>query len=161
MSLLTDKEIDDLTLEPKRLANEHLSKVIFKNKGAHKERGFEVSGDNGNRFRIIVRISTINSMAFSVILAWVSPLTGLPFRLRRYDGKSHSHSNKIERDSFFDFHVHYATERYQRLGLDEDFYAKADGRFVDYHSALTCLFGDCGFIYPTGSNLELFEREEI
>lgn len=156
MSLLSDAEIDALVQETKELDLNHLNKTAYKLKGAHKERAFELVGGDGNRFRIIVRISTINAMAFSVILGWINPATGQIFRLRRFDGKSHQHTNKIEKEHFYDFHVHYATERYQKLGLDEDTYARIDNRFADYHQALNCMFDDCGFIYPTASSRDLF-----
>ncbi|MDZ7814842.1 MAG: DUF1828 domain-containing protein [Planctomycetota bacterium] len=39
--------------------------------------------------------------------------------MRRYNGKSHQHTNKIEGNTFFDFHIHQATERYQEFGERE------------------------------------------
>ena len=156
MALLSDKEINDLVVETKHLLPSHFIKTALKQKGVHKERTFEIIGDNGNRFCVIIRVSSINALAFSVILGLIEPTTGAVFRLRRYDGKSHEHTNKIEKEKFYDFHVHFATERYQGLGLDEDTFAKVDNRFADYHEALLCLFNDCGFAYPAGSNLELF-----
>lgn len=65
------------------------------------------------------------------------------FRLRRYNGKSHVHTNRIEKEkSFYDFHIHEATELYQQHGMREDAFARPTQRYNDYQSALVCLFED-------------------
>jgi hypothetical protein len=51
--------------------------------------------------------------------------------LRRHNGRSHEHTNQIEASTFYDFHIHMATERYQELGMREDAYAEATDRFGD------------------------------
>ena len=54
------------------------------------------------------------------------PQSNRVFRLRRYNGKSHEHTNPIEKEIFYDFHIHTATERYQVLeNKKEDTYAEA------------------------------------
>lgn len=82
---------------------------------------------------------------FSVILGYKNPGLNTIFRLRRYNGKSHYHTNTIERQRFRDFHHHTATERYQLLGSKEDHFAEIDARYFDLDSAIQCLLGDCGF----------------
>lgn len=67
------------------------------------------------------------------------------FRLRRHNGRSHEHTNKIEGDKFYEFHIHIATERYQDLGVREDSYAEPTDRFTDLGGAIDCLLADCGF----------------
>ena len=80
--------------------------------------------------------------------------------MRRHNGKSHEHTNQIERNTFYDFHIHMATERYQEFGTREDAYAEITERFGDYESALRCLVDDCGFELPPEPQLSLFERGE-
>jgi hypothetical protein len=145
---LSDKEIQQLIAEKKPLPDDY--RKILKNmrtKRGHKESTLHVVGPSGNEFRIIVRQSSINPMAFSVILGYQLPQKNVLFRLRRYNGK-HWHTNKIENDRFRNFHVHLATERYQELGADEETYAGISSRFHSVESALECLFADCGFEKP-------------
>ena len=80
--------------------------------------------------------------------------------MRRHNGKSHEHTNQIEARTFYDFHIHMATERYQELGMREDAYAEATDRFGDFESALRCLLDDGGFETPPDPNLQLFDQEE-
>ena len=67
-------------------------------------------------FRIILRRNHINPLDFSVILAVRVPNSNQLFRLRRYNGNSHEHTNKIENEKLHDFHIHLATKRYQERG---------------------------------------------
>ena len=64
------------------------------------------------------------------------------FRLRRYNGKSHEHTNHIEGESFYNFHVHLATERYQDLGTREVAYAESTEHYSDFRGAVQCLIDD-------------------
>jgi hypothetical protein len=77
------------------------------------------------------------------------------FRLRRYNGKSHEHTNKIEGNKFYDFHIHYATERYQNTGFTEDAFAMITNRYNSFHGALNCMVQDCGFQLVPGAQIEL------
>ena len=108
---------------------------------------------------MILRQSSIDPLNFSVILSVTVPGTNLIFRLRRYNSKTHQHSNRLEgSDKFYSFHIHQATERYQEAGWDEDSYAEPTGRFTDLHGAIKCMFQDCGFILPEAEPLTLFEE---
>ena len=78
--------------------------------------------------------------------------------MRRHNGKSHEHTNQIEQSTFYDFHIHMATERYQELGTREDAFAEATDRFGDYESALRCLVDDCGFELPLSPQIDLFDE---
>jgi hypothetical protein len=80
-----------------------------------------------------------------VILGYIIPNTNQVFRLRRYNGKSHEHTNRLEQEKFYDFHIHTATERYQTAGWNEDGYAVPTDRYPDHHGALKSMFNDCGF----------------
>lgn len=102
-----------------------------------------------------MRQSNADQFDFSAILAYHIPGTNVLFRLRRYNGHSHEHTNKIEQDKFFDYHIHKATERYQLSGLDEDEYAQTSDRYSDLYGALNCLLTDCNFIIPTNTQIAM------
>ncbi|MBN2311433.1 MAG: hypothetical protein JXR94_20820 [Candidatus Hydrogenedentes bacterium] len=112
-------------------------------------------------YRVILRQSDFNALDFSVVLAVDVPDTNQLFRLRRYNGKSHEHTNHIEGDVFYDFHVHYATERYQETGAREDAFAKPSDRFGDWNAALLCMFEDCGFEAPEDPQGRLFGEFDL
>lgn len=152
---LADNEIDALISEAKPLEPGYGSKLQLKVKLGHKEREMTILGATGD-FKIILRQSLLNQFDFSAILGFTPKNSSLVFRLRRYNGKSHEHTNKLERETFYDFHIHYATERYQQSGLREDAYAVATSRYADLQGALDCLFVDCGLALPSGEQQLLF-----
>ena len=143
--LLTDTEIQELLLERKLLSGDFRQRLQTRPKRGHSERELDIAGDDGSVFRLIVRQSTLNVLDFSVILGFQLPGTNQLFRLRRCNGKSHQHTNVLEGDAFYDFHIHHATERYQVSGLREDSFAEPTDRYVDLGSAVECLITDCGF----------------
>jgi hypothetical protein len=98
----------------------------------------------------------LNILDFSVILGYTTNASSQVFRLRRYNGKSHEPTNKIERQTFYDFHIHMATERYQNSGLREDAYAVPTNKYGDFQGALDLMFEDCGFILPSNGQKLLF-----
>lgn len=128
-------------------------RMQLKQKRGHKERELDLQGVNGHEFRLILRKSDINPLDFSVVIAYCRPQSNQLFRLRRYNGKSHEHTNHIEGDRFYDFHIHTATQRYQELGTREDGYAEPATRYADYHTALGCLLSDCGIDFPVGGQI--------
>ena len=71
-------------------------------------------------------------MDFSLILGFFPKNSLQVFRLRRFNGKSHEHTNKLEKETFYDFHIHMASERYQSSGLREDAFALATDRYADF-----------------------------
>lgn len=58
---------------------------------------------------------------------------------------------------FYDFHTHFATERYQDLGAREDAYAQRTDRYATFRGALDCLFEDANFSVPPQSQGGLFD----
>ena len=58
------------------------------------------------------------------------------------NGKNHQHTNRLESETFHDFHMHTATERYQDAGFREDTYAERTDRFADVFGAYRCLVQD-------------------
>lgn len=155
-TLLTDAEIAALINETKPLEPGYPSRLQLKSKQGHKERELDIKGENGSEFRLILRQSLFNVFDFSAILAYSVKSSSQVFRLRRYNGKSHEHTNQIERNRFYDFHIHFASERYQHLGLREDAYAEVTNRYGDFQSALDCLFQDCGIGFPPNEQTLLF-----
>ncbi|GBD96915.1 MAG TPA: hypothetical protein ENG83_13285 [Nitrospirae bacterium] len=154
----TDQEITMFINERKPLPDDYRSKIKLKEKRGHKEKELDAEGENGNKFSLILRQSNINPLDFSIILVLCPPDTTQPFRLRRYNGKSHEHTNHIEGNTFYSFHVHMATERYQELGTREDTYAEPVDSFDDVQSALRSMFNDCGFDVPQDPQPVLFEE---
>ena len=125
----TDQAIQSLVQERKPLPVDWRRRTRMVPKRGHQERHLDVTGDGGSEFRVILRQNTINVLDFSVILALLVPQSNQVFRLRRYNGKSHEHTNYIEGQSFYDFHSHFATERYQEIGAREDAYAEPTDRY--------------------------------
>ena len=152
---LSESEIAALVALPKRLSADVRSLTLRPKRG-HLERDMDLQGDGGSEFQVILRQSRINPLDFSLILAVRLPRSNQLFRLRRYNGKSHEHTNHLEGDRFYDFHIHVATERYQDLGTREDAYAQPTDRYGDFHGALTCLFADASIVLPPGLQQNLF-----
>ena len=101
-------------------------------------------------------------MNFSVILG-VKIKVKVPsakkfFRLKRYNGDYHLHTNTIEEQEVEGFHIHTATERYQVNGPREEAYAKPTQRYNDVNGALKCLFADANFEDPYALENTLFEE---
>ncbi|MBN2564490.1 MAG: hypothetical protein JXB46_02150 [Candidatus Eisenbacteria bacterium] len=153
---MSDLDIASLVEERKPLPSEFARRFQLKPKRGHKERELTVTGSAGSKFVLILRESNINPMDFSAILAYRPPQSNQLFRLRRFNGKSHEHSNRLEGQTFYDFHVHIATERYQDAGPREDAYAEPSTRFSDMSGALRCMLEDCGFELPEGTQIPLF-----
>ena len=154
----SDQDIVRMIQEPKPLPANYLSLIQLREKRGHKERELDIDGESGSKFRIILRQSNFNKLDFSIILAITPPESNLLFRLRRYNGKSHEHTNQIEANTFYDFHIHQATERYQDIGGREDGFAEPTDGYVDFLSALRCFFKDCGFVMPKECQPTLFEE---
>lgn len=155
---LTDEQIAALIEEEKALPSGYREALIgnkMKPDDAHKRGDVKVLGAQGSNFHLIVRQSKLNPLNFSVILSYeFKETTGL-FLLRRYNGKSHWHTNKLEGNTFRDFHIHYATERYQERDFREEEYAEVTDRYSDLGGALNCLIMDCKCILPPDESLPL------
>lgn len=107
---LTDSEIHSLLRERKNLPSDYLQRFRTKPKSGHEERELDLKGTSNSDFRVILRKSMYNTFDFSVILAYCVPGSTQVFRLRRYNGKSHEHTNAIEKETFYAFHIHTATD---------------------------------------------------
>lgn len=144
--VLTDAEIAAFLAERKPLPANWASRLAVRAKGGqmHKQRELEVSGDDGHRFRVVLRQNILNQLDFSLILTFVDA-DGTEYRLVRFNGRHSSrHTNKWEKRNGLNnqsfrsrFHIHQATERYQVDGLEIDGYAEATECYDSYESALT------------------------
>jgi hypothetical protein len=159
VTTLSDQTITDLINEKKVLPKDYKTKIQIKPKWGHKERELDILGEKGGDYRLILRQSNSNQLDFSIILAYRPSESNQLFRLRRYNGKSHEHTNHIENTSFYDFHIHQATERYQTIGTNEDAFANPTDRYADYHQALSCMIKDCGFETPIAPQVGFFFEE--
>lgn len=148
MLTLTEAEIGELIREAKDIP-EGLSVPVrlLSERNRHRRKEYEIKTESGNIFVVKIRQSCANPMDFSVVLGYMLPGTYTVFRLRRYNGK-HRHTNALEGESFYDFHVHTATERYQIPGFDVDHFAQRTSRYYDLDSAVHCLMEECGFRPP-------------
>ena len=152
---LTDGQIKALIGERKVFSSDLSDLSNMKSNKAHKEWQTILERKDGSAFKLILRRNTINPIDFSAILGYMPPNSNQVFRLLRYNGKSHEHTNRKTEPRFYDFHIHKATEEYQRNGLLEDFYAEPTDQYSDLHGALTCLINDCNINYPNDGQLDL------
>jgi hypothetical protein len=154
--ILPELEIDALLAESKPLPDDFQDQIRLRDKRGHREQQLGVSGVDGSEFLVILRQSLTNPLDFSAILAYLLPGSNQLFRLRRYNGRSHEHTNVLERAHFYGFHIHAATERYQESGLREDAYAEPTHAYGDYQGAVRTLFAQCGFEVPQDPQATLF-----
>ena len=149
---LTDAQIEHLIREPKQLPRDYRTRLMnLRPRNAHQGSQLEISTQAGKNFEIFLR-QGMNHLDFSVILGYHLPAMNRVFRLRRYNGKSHVHGNRIEGNQFYAFHIHSATARYQAIGAREDTYAEPTDRFASLSTAFDCMIMDCGF---EGASLQL------
>ncbi len=145
----TDQQIAELINERKVLPDDWRTQLNNNN-------SLYIIGENGNRFRIITNLNKKYPSDFSVILAVIDPKTGVAFRILRYNGMlKRPHNNKIEKQKIYGYHIHFATERYQERGYDEDTYAEETDRYNNLEGALQCLIQDANFELPAQLELEL------
>lgn len=111
--IFTDQEIAGLIQETKPLTSDYQAKIQTRPKRGHKERELDLKGSSGSEFRLVLHQSLFNPVDFSVILIYRPSNSNQLFRLRRYNGKNHEHTNPFEGAIFYDFHIHQATQRYQ------------------------------------------------
>jgi len=156
LKILSDSDIEALVIEPKRIPDGLFPLKRMAQHGGHERKDFQVESriNSGNGFTIKVRQSLLNPLDFSAILGYNVPGTNAVFRLRRYNGSNHDHTNPLERQTLSGFHIHKATERYQRVGSREDTYAEVTSSHSSLETAIKAMLRDCGFDPPeTPGNL--------
>lgn len=159
-SVLSDDQIRRLIQTPKTIDPKRLSALLKLRKGRrNRQRTLKFTSDAGHQMEIILRQGSVDPLNFSAILGY-RLASGEFFRLKRYNGK-HEHQNKIEKEEkFYDFHIHTASERYQKAGWKPDGHARRTSRFSDLEGALRCLLEDCGFKGFARKQQELFEESD-
>jgi len=95
--VFTDDQIAALVSEPKPLPRDPRKTLALRDKRGHREQDYIVEGGDGHEFHIILRQSTRNPLDFSAILAVEVPGTNRIFRLRRYNSRTHPHTNRLAR----------------------------------------------------------------
>ena len=109
------------------------------------------------REQVCPALPRVAGLEWGRVLGVYVPGSNRLFRLLGYNGKSHEHSITIEGETFYDFHIHRATERYQELGTREDAYAEVTDRYGDFHGALMCLNEDANVKVARDPQMGLFE----
>ena len=155
--IFSDQKIAELINERKVLSDNRRSKFRKTAHRGNNEYRLNVIGEDGNEFRVIVRMSVFNKLNFSVILGVKVPPPKKFFRLKRYNG-DHEHTNTIEDEKLNGFHIHTATERYQVNSVREEDYAELTERYTNVNGALKCLFADANFEAPNALQDTLFEE---
>jgi hypothetical protein len=152
--ILSDEQIEELVAEPKPTAS--LASLLPQTvKGRHREARIDVVGSFGSVFRLIVRQAILDPDDFSVILGYERASSTAIFRLRRHNGSSHDHPNRLEATLVTGFHAHVATERYQAAGFKEDGYAEATNSYSDLPGAIRHMLSVANFEPPTQTSLPL------
>jgi hypothetical protein len=154
---LSEAEAARLLEELKPLPTDWRERLELRPKRGHSERELDVAGVDGSQFRVILRQSQLNAFDFSAIIGWRPDDSTRVIRLRRYNGRSHRHTNKLEREQIEGFHIHILTERYQQSGFREDSYATATDRYGTLQEALACLISDCNLVPPPEDQLDLLD----
>ena len=153
----SDEEIEELIKERKSLESGWRNKLVLRRHRLCEQAFMDMKGQEGNRFRIIMRRNTLEPEDFSAVLVVFPHSRRNPFRLRRYNGPHH-HYNAKERTKVKGCHIHMATQRYQESGLKEDGYAVPTERFSDLENARACLFEDCAVDIAPDSQHEVISR---
>ena len=146
----TDVQIQDLIVEPKLLdcsasALMHGMKSKSGREASHSQisRKFPRRKGEGD-WLIYLRRSRENQFDFSCGLGFIPKDKNQAFTLTRYNGKSHQHTNMLEKEKpFYDFHIHIATEKYQRSSYSTEHRADITNRYADFYGAFTALLNDC------------------
>lgn len=153
--LISDVRIAAYLAERKPLPKDWISSLQFgPDLRGHRQAELVVVGSDGSTFEIRLRQNSRDPLAFSAILSVLNVDGTRRFRLRRYNGRGHGHRNRIERETLpSGFHIHYATERYQFAGFDEDAFAAVTDRYAKLWDAVECMIADCGFVDESPARL--------
>jgi hypothetical protein len=163
--ILSDKEIQQLLIEPKQLMPnwEHKLKLVQKAQEAFSQRSLSLKLSNGHEFNLVLRSNRFSPLSFSVILVF-KDIDGSEYILRRHNGMHPSkHTNEYEKrfklpnaELPICFHRHFATERYQTIGLKIDGYAEPAEDYNDIGTAQIAMIHDAGFILPINTQAVMF-----
>ena len=142
LEIITDELIEKLLKTLKVVEN---PKARKKRDSGNERVTYILTDNEGNRFNLYLRQNYNIGMedAFSCGLSYILP-SGEPFTLVRYNGSSHNHPNKLEKERIgFSAHIHKSSKRYLDETGKADGYAEATNRFSSLEGALHCLLKDC------------------
>lgn len=147
---LTDKEIQNLIDEPKQMNRSagsllHGMKARSGRGASHQQKSLKFPRSSGEgEWLIYLRRSIENPFDFSCGLGFIPEGRTQAFTLRRYNGRSHQHTNRLENGAtFYDFHIHHATEKYQHASYDDEHHAQPTDLYTDINGAFKNLLTDC------------------
>lgn len=162
MTYFTDEEFAGWIAETKQLPVNWRTRLKLQPKDgtSFEHRSMEVGGDSGSSFRVMLRRNTLNNNDFSLILVLVTD--DGEYRLTRFNGSSHQHVNHIERRNNLPnhtirntFHIHVATERYQRRDRKNiEGYAVPSAAFGSFETAFEEFFATNGFVKPPEERMQ-------
>jgi hypothetical protein len=140
--LISDQEIIELLSEEKILPSNFREKLALKKKSDRKYQECDIcTRSKKGEFVITVKVNTKEAFDFSIILQYISE-NGFNYILRRYNG-IHQHKNVLERTLILGYHIHIATEKYQRSLLKIEGYAELTDSYNNWNDALAQLIADC------------------
>jgi hypothetical protein len=97
-NIISEERIGALITEPKPEPPGLVPLGVMSQRNQHYRKDFRIMAPSGNEFLVAIRKATLNIFDFSVILGYQLPHLHTVFRLRRYNGKSHPHTNPIEKE---------------------------------------------------------------
>lgn len=159
--MLTDDDVLRMLQTGKRIHGGFRAQILRMNLAgntSHRRSSSAVKGDDGKAYWVKLRQSIENVFDFSVIL--VVEYDGRQLILRRYNGRSHEHKNPIEKNRFYDYHIHTASQRYHERGFSPECYAERTDRYATIAEAVDCLLQDCGFYYDASATALFSETDE-
>lgn len=135
---ITDEYIDRLLQAPKRVVSAESPKP--RQKGAHLERKWDVIAEDGERFEVYSRSSTLRPEDYSVGIRWLGRGGADSLMLLRCNGPGHPHRNAIDRATItFVCHIHKATVAYIQHNRSEEGHAVPTQEYSDVDGALAVL----------------------
>ncbi|HDL01622.1 MAG TPA: hypothetical protein ENH23_05250 [candidate division Zixibacteria bacterium] len=142
LEIITDELINHLLETAKTVENPRARK---KRDSGNERVTYILSDIEGNRFNLYLRQNYKPGMedAFSCGLSFLLP-SGETFTLIRYNGPSHNHPNRLEREKLgYVCHIHRSNKRYLDETGKADGFAEATKRYSTLEGALYCLMEDC------------------
>lgn len=141
---VTDIKIAELLECAKRLTNPNAKST---SKEGHEQVNYKViaSDNSGHQFEVYKRQNLRKGMEddFSCGINWIAP-NGESLTLKRYNGPSHDHLNKLEKERLGHFcHVHLATEKYIKANRKAEGFAVISDKYKSVDGAFHCLITDC------------------
>lgn len=155
IDIITDSKITELLTTPKVIKNPQARR---RRKESHDEVNYYVADCNDrHNFTLYLRQNSQLADDFSCGLAWNMP-SGEILPLVRYNGSSHIHTNRIEKNRIeFKCHIHKTTELYVINNYKRDGYAYETSKYSTLEEAFRCLLKDCNISGALNQSLPQFE----